>query len=80
MWHIPEIVFFGKMEGSRKFVLWRTLIAGSIVAAFLIYALIENNLMAGNMYKRSMNIFLGAVLAIDLWAVWKSVKYLRSPK
>ena len=65
MWHIPEIILFGKMEGSRKFVLWKTLIVGSIVAAFLIYALVENNLMKGNMYKRSMNIFLVAVLTID---------------
>jgi peptidoglycan/LPS O-acetylase OafA/YrhL len=80
MWHIPEIILFGKMEGSRKFVLWKTLIVGSIVAAFLIYALVENNLMKGNMSKRSMNIFLVAVLTIDLWAVWTSVKNLRNSK
>jgi len=79
MWHIPDI-WLGRFEGPRKFVLWKSLISGIIVAVILIVALIGNNRMQGNAYKCSMNIFLIALLTVDLWAVWKCVKYLRNSR
>jgi ABC-type arginine/histidine transport system permease subunit len=77
MWHIPEIIFLSKSPPG-KFVLWKTLVTGIIIAVILVLALIGNNRMPGNVYKRSMNVFLGALLTINLWAVWNCAKQLRS--
>jgi hypothetical protein len=77
MWHIPEIIFLSKGSPSR-FSLWKTAVTGTIVGAILVAALIGNNHMAGNSYKRSMNLFLVALLVMDLWAVWKAARRLRA--